>query len=174
MSLFIMVEFNNEVKNKLYEKQLILKQNCSGEFENSSAFHITVEFLSEKLTQPNEAIKAMQLLDQMKHRKFEIVAKNFSNFDGGTYWIGVHNCLELYKIKHNVEKFLKQENFDLKPPKFKGYTPHITMGYDIQELNNFDKTFDGIPILIDNVCLWHSYKVNDEYIQDCLYRVNLK
>jgi len=174
MSLYIMVDFNNETKQKLYEKQLILKQNCSGKFENFSAFHITVSFLSEEIKMQNEALKAMQSLDKLKYKKFQIFAKDFKNFEGGIYWVGVHNCLELYKIKYDIEKFLKQENFNISPSKFTGYTPHITMGYNVEELKEFNKTFKEIPIIIDNICLWHSRKVNDEYIQECLYRINLK
>ena len=174
MSLFIMVDFSNETKQKLLEKQLILKQNCIGEWENSTAFHITVEFLSEELTQPNEAIRAMRSLDQLQYQKFEIIAKDFKNFDNNVYWMGVHNCFELYQIKYDVEKFLKQENFNLKPSKFKGYIPHITMGYNVEELKEFNKVCNGTKILVDNICLWHSYKINDSYVQDCLYRVDLK
>lgn len=174
MSLFIMVDFNNETKQLLYQKQKLLVNNFDGEFETFDKFHITLKFLDENDGDMNKAIEAMVKLDKINLNKFEIIAKDFHNFDGGTYWIGVNNSLELYKIKYKIEEILKSVNYNLKPEKFDGYTPHITMGYNLKKKNKFNEKFEGIPIIIDNICLWHSYKVNGEYMQNVLYRINLK
>lgn len=175
-SLYIAVEFNDEDKAKLAEKQLYLKQNSKkGDFEDPTKFHITVKFLSNNDIDNELAIKALQLFkERYKVNKFNITAKDFYQFDHNVSWIGVNNSLPLYEIKYQLDDCLKEVGFPLKKDKFKQYTPHITMGYNVIHNDDFNSKFDGINICIDNISLWNGFKANDKYIHNFIYRVDFE
>lgn len=162
-SLYIAVEFDNETKKKLEKKQLILKQNSkNGDFEDSSKFHITIRFLSKNEEHSDLAIEGLKLFKQKyPYSKFKVNAANFYRFEQGVSWIGVHNSFPLYKIKYQLEECLKEVGFPLKKDTYNGYTPHITMGYNVDELENWNKEFEPIEIEIDNINLWNGFKVYD-------------
>lgn len=175
MSLYLAVEIDDESKKLLNEKQVYLKQNAIGNFEDPTRFHITVRYLSKDEVNNKEAIEGLKLFDKLYHpSKFEIIAKDFHRFDKGVEWIGVDNSLPLYEIKYQIEDCLLKSNFPLKEDKFKGYTPHITMGYDVEELSTLNNKFEGIPIIINNISLWNGFKANGEHIHSFIYRVNFK
>ena len=175
MSLYLAIEIDNDTKKLLSEKQVYLKQHASGEFEDPTRFHITLRFLSENEEQNELAMKALKLFEQIYNPKsFEITAKNFCRFPQGVSWIGVHNSLNLYQMKYQIEDCLEKVGFPLKKDKHKGYTPHITMGYNVEEKDSLIKEFEGIPMKVTNISLWNGFKCNDKYIHNKLYGINLK
>lgn len=178
MSLYLAVEIPEDIKRKLAVPQTTLKQNClDGEWEDPTKFHITVRFLTEDndYETQKKAIEALKLFEvTYQPKKFEIIAKNFYKFEQGVMWIGVHNSFPLYEIKYQIEDCFKKVGRELPKDQFEGYTPHITMGYNVKEKPNFNQEFEGIPIVIDNVSLWPSIKANDSYIHNKLFGVNFK
>lgn len=175
-SLYLAVDFNNETKELLAKKQILLKQYSTGEWEDPSKFHITVKFLAEEQINANTALLAMKMFDEMyKPNKFEVIANGFRQFDHGVAWIGVDNSFPLYQIKYQIEECLRKCNFPLQPERFDGYTPHITMAYDFNNPNLGTINFqEPLPLIVDNLSLWASPKCNDTYITNCLYRSNFK
>lgn len=180
MSLYLAVELNNEIKKKLTQKQLILKQNIEGlEFEDPTRFHITVKFLSEDEANVNLAMDAIKLFKETYDpQKFEVIAKDFCKFPQGVIWVGVHNYMPLYDMKLQIDDCLRKVGFPLEEEKFKGYTPHITMS------NHNDKEFDletvkslygeGISITVDNISVWTGFKANDVYIHNKPYGIQFR
>ncbi|MFW6007919.1 MAG: RNA 2',3'-cyclic phosphodiesterase [archaeon] len=175
-SLYIAVEIDNETKKELEKKQLILKQNSEdGDFEDSTKFHITVRFLADNEKDSHLAIEGLKLFEERyKSKRFTVEAKNFYNFEQGVSWVGVHNSMPLYKIKYQIEECLKEVGFPLKEDTHDGYTPHITMGYNVKENNNWNKEFKAISFIVDNISLWNGFKANDTYIHNKLYGVKLE
>jgi len=173
-SLYLAIDFNNETKQLLAKKQLLLKQTSTGEWEDPSRFHITVKFLAEEQVNANTALLAMKMFDEMyKPNKFEVIANGFRQFEQGVAWIGVDKSFPLYQIKYDIDECLKKCNFPLQQEKFDGYIPHITMAYNFNNPNleaiNFQ---EPQHIVVDNLSLWASPKCNDTYVTNCLYRVN--
>lgn len=176
MSLFLAVELNDQAKSKLFEKQLELKRGCvSGEWEDQTRFHITVKFLGED-DKHEKVIEVMKLWEQQyQPKKFEVLAKDFCRFPQGVSWVGVHNSMPLYEYKHQIEECAKSIGNQFKQDDFNGYTPHITMGYKVEEKPELQRIWEGIPVTVDNITLWgYAPKCNDTYIHNYLYRVNFK
>jgi len=176
MSLYLAVEISDEDKNKLAEKQVYLKQHCTAEeFEDPTKFHITVRFVSENEQQHEKIIEALKLWqEKYQLSKFQVTAKNFGQFEQGVIWIGVHDCLPLYQMKHQIEECCIEVGNQLRKDDFPNYIPHITMGSGVQESSSLNTVFDGIPILVDNVSLWNGFKCNDSYIHNKLFDIKLK
>ena len=175
-SLYLAVDFNNETKKLLAEKQRLLKQYLAEEFEDPGAFHITVRFLAEDQINVNTALLAIQMFDQMyKPNKFQIFANGFRKFPQGVAWIGLDQSFPLYELKYQIEDCMRKCNFPLNEERFDGYIPHITMAYDFKHDNIETINFgEPIPIIIDGLHLWASPKCNDTYITNCLYTANFK
>jgi 2'-5' RNA ligase len=79
-------------------------------------------------------------------------------------------------LKHiNATTKIKNTGNTFKKDSHDGYTPHITMGYNVKEGPDLIKEFNGIPIIVDNITLWgYAPKVNKVHIANTLYRINLK
>ena len=92
MSLYIAVELDDKTKQLLSEKQLILKQNCKGDFEDPTRFHITIDFLGNDTQNIDLVIEAMKQVDkECNFKKIDAIAKNFYTFNNNSVvsWIGV-------------------------------------------------------------------------------------
>lgn len=176
MSLFLAVELNEETKQKLYKKQLELKTQCTtGEWEDQGAFHITVKFIGDDNIH-EKVIDILKTWEQtFQPQKFEVVAKDFCRFEQGVSWIGVHNSIRLYEAKYQIEECAKKAGNQFRQDDHGGYTPHITMGYKVEEKPELQRIWEGIPVIVDNVTLWgYAPKVQDTYIHNFLYQVKFK
>ena len=177
MSLYIAVELDDKTKQLLSEKQLILKQNCKGDIEDPTRFHITIDFLGNDTQNIDLVIEAMKQVDkECNFKKIDAIAKNFYTFNNNSVvsWIGVENSFDLYKIKYALREAYEKVGYNPPKDKHDGYTPHITMAYNFECNDNISKEFDGIPFIIDNVSLWNGFKCNDEYIHNKIFGINLK
>lgn len=177
MGMYYAIEFEKSVINKLSQYQTYLKQNSeSGDFSDKESFHITVLFVGDDVKSRKPYIEALdKLKEQFKPQHFEVQLQNFNFFDNGNgkiAWVGVKNSLPLYEVKKNLEATLTSMGFE--PPKSQhdGYTPHITMGYNVITKDSLNTKFeDDTPVTIKSVCLWDSFKANDTYITNKLYEV---
>ena len=169
-----------DIKNSMEQNQIaywqsFMKTKVHGDWEQPTAFHITLDFLGEDETDFQRVVEAMHLFEDNNDKYNQYVfAHNIGRFDGGAMWMGVDDSMKLYDIRYQMREYYKQVGYTPAPDKFKGYTPHITLAY------NTPKDFDyrsvktsKIPILVSNVTLWNSFKVNGEYVDNVLYSVNL-
>lgn len=176
MSLYLAVELQPETQQQLYGKLLYLKRNClCGDWEDPTRFHITVKFISDDDQRHEPVIDVLKHWEQkFQPKKFEVFAKDFCRFPQGVEWIGVNNSLPLYTAKKQIEDCAAELGNMFKKDDHDGYTPHITMGFNVEEGPNLVKEFEGIPVLVDNITLWgYAPKVNGVHIANTLYRVNL-
>lgn len=172
MSLWLAIEFDNETKELIHNKQIELKiQYPEAKYELFDKFHITVNFLTDNNLLIQDANK---LLNYIKNnydlKQFEVELSGYRKFDQNCCWIGMNNSFELYKIKYLIDEVINKLNLNFKD-KFKEYIPHITIAYDFK--NDIDVDFNVIPIKIKTLSLWQSYKCNDTYMQNVINRVNL-
>ena len=84
-------------------------------------------------------------------------------------WIGVDNSWLLYDIRYKLREIYTEVGYTPAPDKFKGYTPHITMAYNIDMKPNIEMKPVTIPLT--NISLWNSFKVNDAYVDNVLYSI---
>lgn len=174
-SLYIAFDLSVQDRNKLIPLQTYLKQNSTGDLVDPTTFHITCRFLSENQDNVNLAMDAMKLFkDRYLVDKIQLEAKDFCKFEQGVMWIGVNNSYPLYEIKNKIEKCLLEVGFPLKKDKYGGYTPHITMGYDVEEFSTLNRQFIGVDLTIDNLSLWAGFKANGVHIKNCTYKIDFK
>ncbi|MNN69142.1 RNA 2',3'-cyclic phosphodiesterase [compost metagenome] len=108
-------------------------------------------------------------------RQFNIQLQNFGQFEGkgeegNTIWVGVKNSLPLYELKRNLEQTIKSLNVHIEPSQFKGYTPHITMGYNVVVKDDFELFFeDDEEITIKSLSLWDSFKAKNQDKESHIY-----
>ena len=163
------------VQNQIAYWQSFIKTKVQADYENPTAFHITIDFLGEDETEFEKVVEAMHLFEK-EYDGFNqhVFANKIGRFDGGAMWMGVDDSFKLYKIRYLMREKYKLVNYTPAPDKFKGYTPHITLAYNAPE--NFDysaiKT-TKIPVPVSNITLWNSFKVNGEYVSNVLYSIDL-
>lgn len=179
MGLYYAIEFENDIKNKLYQKQVEIKQNStSGDFSDKEGFHITVTYIGKDINNRKQYMDALDLYkEKYNPEPFELKLQNINSFNNGgegeIVWIGVKDSLPLYEIKHNLTSLLHEINAPIEKDKHGGYTPHITMGYNVVLKEDFKRKFeDTTPIKVKSICLWDSFKANDTYITNKIYEVN--
>lgn len=177
-SLYLAFDLKKEDIDKLSLKQTMLKQNSTGDFSDPSGFHITCSFIGETEKDNELVIEAMKnFRDELQFDKtngpINLEAKNFYQFNKNVCWIGVNNSFPLYKIKKGIEKHMRLVGYQAKKDKFNGFTPHITMGYNVFINEDFNKTFNEIPITVEKLSLWHSLKCNGVHIKNSLFEIEL-
>ena len=160
-------------RNNLAYYQTMMKQQCNGDWEEPSAFHITIDFLGEDETDYDKAEEAMHIFHQ-RYNKYDYIGKSLygnlvNTFEGGVLWIGVDNSWLLYDIRYKLREIYTEVGYTPAPDKFKGYTPHITMAYNIDMKPSIEMKPVTIPLT--NISLWNSFKVNDAYVDNVLYSI---
>lgn len=169
MSLFLVVELDNDTKQKIYVEQMKAKRKVDGKWEDQTRFHISIKDLKDSNFKDIE--KAMSLFKHIYNPvKEDAIVKNIFRFEQGVSWAGIDNNFPLYKIKYQFEDCCKKLNINLPKDSFDGYTPHITIGYNVGEYKMIET--NAIDFKIDNICLWNGFKVNSEYIHNFLYKIN--
>ena len=131
---FIGIDFDKELKNKIYELQQRLRRySKKGSFKHIDNFHLTLKFLGEiqpvRKEQIDEAVKKICL----DTKPFNLQAKGLGFFDGKdcirVLWLGLAgNIDELQALQIKTEKALVPMGF---PSVKRIYTPHITIGQNI-------------------------------------------
>lgn len=167
MSIYYAVEFDEQTMKRLFLKQLEVKQNSiQGDFVQPETFHITVLFCAGDGTGYSRT-DYKNALDELGKKytpkQFQIKLENFGQFknndNGSVVWVGVRDSFPLYELKKNLEQTLHDMNVHIEKTQFKGYTPHITMGYDVILKDNFNTNFiDNEPVTIKSIVLWDSFK----------------
>jgi 2'-5' RNA ligase len=186
LSIYFAVELEKKTIDKLKEKQLYLKQNSvSGDFSQPETFHITVLFCAGGNSgyQRDDYKKA---LDEMGRRfnpkPFDMKLQNFGKFPsrdgsaGDTFWVGVRDSFPLYELKKNLEETIQSMQVKIENAQFKGYTPHITMGYNVILKDSFNdlKFDDNDSFTVKSLCLWDGFKANEAHVYNKVHELFFK
>lgn len=172
--LWIAMDIDDEyAKNQLAYYQALLKQKTHGDWEDPNDFHITIDYIGENEDNFEKVVDAMKLYQKETDVFNQYVFGNhIRRFDGGALWIGVDESFKLYKIHYRLEELLDQVGYVKAPSKFPNYTPHITMAFNTPKID-YEIKMNKIPIPVTNITLWNSFKVNGEYVDNVLYKINL-
>ena len=160
--------------NQLEYYQTLMKLKTDADWEDKNDFHITLNYVGEDESGAEQVIKAMKILEHNLDESFfnqYIFGNKINNF-GNTLWIGADNSFKLYRIHYALEDIFKQIGYEKPKAKFDGYTPHITMAYNAKE-TDWNVAMKKVPIPLTNITLWNSFKVNGQYVDNFLYRINL-
>lgn len=182
MSIYYAIEFDENTMKRLRLKQLEVKQfSEKGDFVQPETFHITMLFCAGGVSGYSRK-DYISALDEFKKRydpkQFDLKLQNYGQFDNGgegkVIWVGVKDSLPLYEINKNLKETLHSLNVKVEKTNHKGYTPHITMGYNVVLKEEFNTLFeDEEPITIKSISLWDSFKANEAHIYNKVHEIFL-
>lgn len=160
--------------NQLEYYQTLMKQKTNADWKDKNDFHVTIDYVGEDESGAEQVVEAMKILERNLDKSMfnQYLFGNKINHFGNTLWIGVDNSFKLYRIHYALEEIFKMIGYQKPESKFNGYTPHITMASNADDIE-LDMPMRKVPIPFTNITLWNSFKVNGQYVDNFLYRIDL-
>lgn len=138
MRLFIAVNFEYEVKQKLVEIQEKLKKYAvSGNFTAWENLHLTLVFFGEK--DNAETIRIKKAMNGINLPSFKIGVSGLDRFrgsGGNTWWLGIEDAENLVKLQNALVKELAAGGIGFEEGRF---FPHVTLGRQLVLKQGFDR-----------------------------------
>ena len=160
MRLFIALELDNEIKKKINQINVDLKnKGVKGNFTRKENLHITLAFIGEC---DNKQMKdIISSLRELNDEPFDIEFSNF-NFFGDILYLDIKNNKNFADLAKNVRAKLDEINinYDRKPAK-----AHVTLirKTNIPSEMNIKEYGNNISFVANNVCsvvLYESTRIN--------------
>jgi 2'-5' RNA ligase len=161
MRLFIAVNFDNAVKERLLEIQAQLRsQSTRGNFTRRENLHLTLAFLGET---PEEKLPSLLKIANDVRSLPEPIELSFTHTGCFTHshknlwWVGAdESCPGLRRLRAIHGELIKRLldagfSVDKRP-----FNPHITLGREIKHLQQIDLKCDEIKVKIDRISLMKS------------------
>lgn len=132
MRVFYAIEFEEDIKEYIYEKVLALKgKSIKGNFGRKENIHLTLKFIGEVEI---EKVKGLSnVLDNIATGKkiFSLVMNQVGQFDRGQnaiIWIGIEESESLQNLHASLDNELSKLGYEKERKKF---VPHITLGRQV-------------------------------------------
>ena len=177
MRLFIAINFNKEIKNRLYKNIKRLKESATqGNFTRPENLHLTLVFLGE--VDPDKVGRIKQAMDKVIAEPFALTISNLGRFErreGDIYWLGIEKSTTLLSIYNQLSKNLIQAGFPLEKREYK---PHLTLGRRVilkQQFNKaeFDQNMQSMNIKVDKISLMKSERIKGKLTYTEIYAKKL-
>ncbi|HHV99951.1 MAG TPA: RNA 2',3'-cyclic phosphodiesterase [Clostridiaceae bacterium] len=162
MRLFIAINFDDQMKNRLHEITQKLKSVSNrGNFTRKENFHLTVVFIGET----NKINIVKQIMDKICAEPFDITIGRLGKFQrngGDIYWVGVENNEYLSAIYNQLAEELASAGFNIEKRSFR---PHLTLGREVILSEKFDEkafsnTISPMTIRVERISLMKSERIN--------------
>jgi len=162
--LFIAINFNEEIKDKLSDiMQRLKKVALKGKFTHRENLHLTVVFIGEVAPEKISSVKAA--MDKLDVESFMLSINDLGSFkrDGGDiYWIGVGKNNTLSSINDQLFTELVKAGFRIEKREYK---PHLTLGRQVVVDDNFDrnrfsKSIPAMKMEVKKISLMKSERIN--------------
>jgi len=162
--LFIAINFNEEIKDKLSDiMQRLKKVALKGKFTHRENLHLTVVFIGEVAPEKISSVKAA--MDKLDVKSFMLSINDLGSFkrDGGDiYWIGVGKNNTLSSINDQLFTELVKAGFRIEKREYK---PHLTLGRQVVVDDNFDrnrfsKSIPAMKMEVKKISLMKSERIN--------------
>lgn len=173
MRLFIACQFSREALQEIERVRDELRRHAEkGNFTRSENFHLTLAFLGKIGEEKIDCIK--WCMKQSAGPDFNMKLRGMGCFpqkDGGLYWMGVQAPPELYALRENLYRLLRQEGFCLDTRPFR---PHITLGRRIR-MDQPTKTIRMVPIIshVNHIFLMQSQRIHDKLVYKEIWKTPL-
>lgn len=145
MRVFFAIEFEEEIKEYIYEKLLdVKKKSIKGSFSRKENIHLTLKFMGE--VSNSEMKELSQVIDLVVSQKSSFILKmnRLGKFDRGNQcilWIGLEKSEALFNLYKELEEMLWKLGYEKES---RGFAPHITLGRQVTLKSN--EFFSDIPI----------------------------
>jgi 2'-5' RNA ligase len=180
MRVFIAVEFEEGIKEYLYELQKGIKaKSTKGNFTLKDNFHLTLHFIGQVDIQAIDGIKRAINETAQEHSNFNISLEGLGQFERGNsaiIWVGLSKSQALMKLQKDLEDSLSNEGYQKKEKPFRA---HVTLGREVALQQDF-KALEPIikrqskEIKVNKVSLMESIRVNDKLVYRPIYSKELK
>lgn len=171
-SLYLAVMIDDKkTRDALAFYQTLVKQKVSNgpDWVQPETFHVTVDFLGDTERDADLVVDALKDVERRitRHNEF-VFASGVHRFEQGAAWVGVNQSLKLYQVRNALREAMTARGYELPKSRFDGYTPHITLGFDVPDVDLSVSGFN-IPVAFDNITVWNSFKCNGSYVENSLY-----
>ena len=176
MRLFIAINFNDEVKDRIYSTAVRLKEMSRfGNFSKKENLHLTLTFIGET----KRSGDVIDVLDKISFKPFEIEISKLGRFLRGgkdIYWLGVRAPAVLGEIANKLSKDLVALGFDIDGRSFR---PHLTIGREVVmddgfDMQEFSSGVKPISFTVRSISLMKSERIAGKLTYTQLYAVNSK
>ncbi len=171
MRLFLAIELEEPVRDRLLDTVTALKRQCRGRWSRRENLHLTLEFLGE-LPDAREVIEAM---DAVSVPPFDLTLNGLGRFrqeGGDLIWYGVTSSPALLDLQQKLHAELKERGFRLE---HRPYKPHLTLGRQVAgagELSGYPAP--RIAQRVREFSLMESRRVDGKLTYTALYRRRLE
>jgi 2'-5' RNA ligase len=178
MRVFFAIEFSKEIKELLKSIEHELEDNSiSGNFTTEENMHLTVKFIGEIENKEFEKLKVCLDKATVNMGPFAIRLTQLGEFAGGgseLIWVGIENQDDgLINLFNNIQKEIEAAGYEKEERKFR---PHITIGRKVklkEEFNYSDINFKAQDMIVNNVVIMESSRINGKLTYTPIYKVNI-
>ncbi len=180
LRLFIAINFPEDIKTRLADLTLELKQNTvKGHFTRRDNFHLTLAFIGE--TKYKEQV--IQVIDNaVKNTGVNPFFLNIGGFgrfkgrDGDIFWVGVENNPVLTALNQALTRELKKNEFKVDDKEFK---PHLTLGREIRlkpgfTAQEFETSIPALTLHTKDISLMKSERIEGRLVYTEIYHKELQ
>jgi len=170
MRLFIAINFDEDIREKMLEVQKLLREKGRGRFTSPENLHLTLAFLGEV---PEERIPEIKsIMDSLTVPEIKLHFSHVGYFrrNSELWWIGAEDNRNLSKLQMELIRNLKNAGFS---PDVKRFRPHITLAREMYIGTVNTKDLLPTPIMADvsAISLMLSHRPNGKLTYDELYTV---
>ena len=180
MRIFIAIEFEAEIKNRLEDLKTLLKTYCKrGNFTYKDNFHLTLHFVGEADRKDVFLLKEVLYLTAAKSRPFTLTFDQLGTFSRGNkniVWLGIKNSPELIKLHKTLERNLFEQGF---PMEKRNLSPHITLAREAElyvpvHVLKQKLTPEPIEVNVSSITLFESKREGSKLVYKPIMRQQLK
>lgn len=170
MRVFIGIELSPSVKTSLMDWQLQLKPySIKGNFTTPTNYHLTLQFIGEATMEEIDVFKSIVSSIAKSSRSFELALIHVGEFpkkNKSILWAGPDSRRSLNDLYDKVHQAFSLHHVAVEKRPF---TPHVTLGRNIVLTDAFEtikkeQSWNTIPIIVDNVTLFESTRINDQLV----------
>jgi len=129
MRLFVAINFDKEIKEKMLAVQSRLRELGRGNFSRPENLHLTLAFLGE--VSPNRIVALRRAMDDTPVHPMKLTFDHVGSFKrngGDIWWIGLAENKILTDLQSNLSLNLAVQGFPLESRRF---SPHITLAREV-------------------------------------------
>lgn len=178
MRLFISINFNVDVKDRIIEIENKLKEYAlKGNFTRVENLHLTLVFLGEVNEKNIEKIELS--MSHIATSPFKLLFNDMGCFKrngGDIWWLGAEHSSILFDLQKKLSMDLQELGFPVEQRK---YTPHLTLGREVllnEKFSRMDISNQIEPIAVDvcKISLMKSERINGKLTYTEIYGKDLK
>lgn len=178
MRVFFAIEFNEEVKERLFFIQQELRKYCNGgNYSYKENFHLTLRFIGDQT--PEQIQKLVEALRNTAEGTagFGLTIDRLGDFNKGSrkiIWAGIERSSELQHLYCKLEGALGEIGY---PREQKAYSPHVTLIRETR-LENSTEGFNSIGFgkiqtQVGAISLMESKRVDNRLTYSAISRIDL-